>query len=801
MPRQIFSRSSKISLAFVALLALQLPDCSSPEARAQSYYDSGMKLLASHEDQKAAVEFRNALRLKKDFLPAWRGLAQTEETAHDWAGLVPVLRSILDLDTSDQATRIKLARLLLSAGNPAEALKLVNASTEPDTNNAGLLALKAVISYKLKDSDTAVRDAQAALKSEPGNVDALIVLAAVRFDLNDPTGALQILSSNPQTQDKDLGTQLYKLRIFGQLKNYGQTEALLKTLAERYPQSAGFRKQLVGIYVTQHRTDDAEKELRAIAAIDPTNTQSGLELFQFLYRFKGPTAARQELMSRINAGGDVFPLQLALAGLDYDQGNVGDSFKLLNQLSSSDSPAQSVKAKIMMAELNLRQKNVDAAERLVDDILANDQRNVEALKIRATIHLDRNQMDPAVADLREGLNDQPRSADLMLMLATAYERSGSIDLADKEYADAMKASNFNPVVGLQYVAFLRRRGGNDRSYDVLTELANRWPNNVQVLSSLAQAKLSRQDWSGAQQIAEMIKRIDNSGPASDEILGAALSGEHKYDASIAAFQNAAAAAPSAAAPMAALVKVWLTNNQTDKATAYLQSVLKDNPKNAQAYVLLGNIEFSNHTPDQAENSFKAAIAGQPTSEIGYQALASLYLRQNKADAALGVIQTGLAKVPDSTNLLLTRARIFELQGKYDAAISEYQNMLKLQPGSMIVTNNLASLLADHRADKASLDQAQSLAASLRDSKVAQFQDTLGWVYNRQGDFKAAVPLLEEAAASMPTSALVHYHLGMSYAGVGQNAKATEELKQALSQATDSDLQTRIKAGLKTIATQ
>src|SRR3984957_20550907 len=106
MPRQIFSRSSTISLAFVALLALPLADCSSPEARAQSYYDSGMKLLAAHEDQKAAVEFRNALRLKKDFLPAWRGLAQTEETAHDWAGLVPVLRTVLDLDASDQATRL-----------------------------------------------------------------------------------------------------------------------------------------------------------------------------------------------------------------------------------------------------------------------------------------------------------------------------------------------------------------------------------------------------------------------------------------------------------------------------------------------------------------------------------------------------------------------------------------------------------------------------------------------------------------------------------------------------------------------
>ena len=95
----------------------------------------------------------------------------------------------------------------------------------------------------------------------------------------------------------------------------------------------------------------------------------------------------------------------------------------------------------------------------------------------------------------------------MLLLAAAYERSGSIDLADKEFADAMKASKFNPIVGLDYVGFLRRRGGADRAYDVLTELANRWPNNVQILSALAEARLSRQDWAGAQQVADQIKSL------------------------------------------------------------------------------------------------------------------------------------------------------------------------------------------------------------------------------------------------------------------------------------------------------
>ena len=53
---------------------------------------------------------------------------------------------------------------------------------------------------------------------------------------------------------------------------------------------------------------------------------------------------------------------------------------------------------------------------------------------------------------------------------------------------------------------------------------------------------------------------------SDQILGIALSGEHKYDASVTAFQSAAAAAPSAIQPLAGLVGAMVRAKQTDKAT-------------------------------------------------------------------------------------------------------------------------------------------------------------------------------------------------------------------------------------------
>ena len=83
--------------------------------------------------------------------------------------------------------------------------------------------------------------------------------------------------------------------------------------------------------------------------------------------------------------------------------------------------------------------------------------------------------DSAISDLREAINEQPKSADLLILLAAAYERSGKVELADRQYADAVKLSNSNPEVVLRYVAFLQRKGDAAHAEEVLTEAVGRNP--------------------------------------------------------------------------------------------------------------------------------------------------------------------------------------------------------------------------------------------------------------------------------------------------------------------------------------
>jgi cellulose synthase operon protein C len=773
----------------------------SSESEAKSYYEHGLMLSEQHDYAKAAIELRNALRLKNDMLPAWRRLAQVEEKTQQWERVIQSLQSIVSLDPRDIDTRVKLAKLLALGGRVNQALELTNSINEEDRQNAKILGVKAGILYKLNDKLAAVREANKALSIEPGNADAIVVLATDRMAQGDMEGALRILSNDAGRENSDLGVQLLELKIYEQSGATEKFESLLTELIKRYPDELGFRKKLTKFYIDQHRENDAEGVMRATVAANPTNSEAELDLVRYLYAIKGPNAAKQELVSRVNAGGDVFPYQVALADFEVAQGNITGAEQIIQGLvEHADSPEQVSAAQAKLAEMDLKRNKIDAAEELVSKILGKDSGNVNGLKLQGSIRIARGQPKAAIADLQRALSEKPRSTELMLLLAVAYERSGSIGLAEKQYADAVRTSENNPSVGLSYASFLLRRGNVDRAKEFLTELSRRSPRNLEVLSALAQAELTHQDWAGAKATSEAIRKAGDPRGVADQVLGAALIGEHKYDESIAAFQNAASASPLAVQPMASLVTALVRAHKSDRALAFLKSTIKANPDNADAYVLMGSVQLADGARDQAIESFKSAIERQPKSIVGYQAVANFYVGDKKYSQALAVIRSGLQVQPDSIILQLALANALELARQYDAAITEYENMLSKQPGSMIVANNLASLLADRRSDKASLDRAQSLAEMLQGSQVPQFKDTLGWIMYRKGDFRAAVLLLEKAAAALPNVAVVHYHLAMSYMALQQPAKASEQFKVTLSLAPDSELQQKTHEALNSLPT-
>jgi len=798
--RRFKLHASKKAAAILIPLALALSCCSSAEERAQAYYAAGMKLLSEHDEARASVEFKNAVKYNKNLLPAWKALADIEEKNKNFSGLIGDLRAVVELQPDDNLSKLKLARLLGVAGGVEEAMNLVKSVEAKEPQNAELLGLKAVLFFKLKDYDDAVRAAQATLALKPASVDAIMTLAGERLERGDAKAALAILDSNPAVGE-DLAIMLFKLKIVSELRDFPKAEAILKKFIALQPKDMQLREQLIKVYLAERRTEEAEKEARNLVAAYPDEVKSKLLLVQIIYLSKGVASAREELVSQIAGAKDPFPLQIALAKLDYTQGNFADASKLLQSLiDGNDTKENKLLAEAVLAEMRLAKKDVDGAEKLVSDIIQKDSHNIQGLKLRAAIRLQKGKPELAIDDLRQALNDQPNSADLMLDLAGAYDRGGLIELAEKQFANAIAASKYDPQIGLAYIAFLERRGNLARAEEVAVDLSDRWPRNVNILKALGDIRIARQNWVGAQQVADSIRKAGNDDVDADRLLGASLMGLSKFDESINALERGYNAAPSDTRSLATLVRAYIGAQKTDRALAFLQTALKANPSNAEAWVYLGSIQRLKEQPGEAEKSFTMAITKQPKDPAGYQALSQLYLSQNKQDQAAAIIENGLAQQPDSGVLLLISAGLEESKGNYPAAIAKYEHMLQKEPGSLIAANNLASVLVDHSTDKVDLERAASLAAVLKQSPVPQFKDTLGWIDYLRGDFRSAIQLLEPAANALPRQPWVHYHLGMSYLANGEPQKAAEQLNQALSNTTDDALKEKVRAALQKLPT-
>ena len=790
----------KIRLAAaLSLVTLVLLGCGSPEQRAQGYYERGKELIAKGDDINARVQLLTSIKFKSNNVEVWRALAGVDERLKSLPMLFGDLRRIVELDSTDTDARLKLARIMVEGGASDAALKVIEAADEGDKPNAALHALKAVILTKTKDAAGAMREAQRALEIDPRNVDATLITASKKLSDGDADGALKLLNSfQPADPQEKFRVELQKVQVFVQQKDIKQAVAVLKSLIAENPQSAKvLRADLIRLYIAGRDFDNAEKELRTAAGADPTNTKAEMDLIRFLMLAKGSKVGRDELVARIKAGGDVFDYQMALSELDFAEGHVNEATQQLQDLAAGASNAdRKLAAQTKLAEMFVARRNFSAAEPLIAEILKKDRRNTTGLRLRAAILIEQKQFDSAIADLREALNDQPKSSDLLMLMAQAYERSGKNELADRQYADALKASAQNPNIALQYGAFLQRRGDLSHAEDVLTPVADRNPNNIQLLLTLAQIRLNRKNWTGALALADSISHLGNNG-AADQIRASALAGQNKIGESVSALESAHAAAPNAVQPVVSLVSDYLKLGKADKAEVLLQDMLKRFPDSTVLLVLMGQTKLAQNQVDDAVKSMRSAIAKQPNDPSPYHALSNLYISQKNYDAAVGVTEQGLAVLPGDLDFQMALAGLQIQKGDPTAAIAMYEAILKQQPTNIVAVNNLVSLILDNRSDNVSLDHAFSLAQVLKNAAVPQFQDTYGWAQFKRGDYAASISTLEAAQAKLPKSAPVLYHLGMSYAAAGQPEKAVEQFKLAAALEPDgTDLKALIRSAMK-----
>jgi tetratricopeptide (TPR) repeat protein len=317
-------------------------------------------------------------------------------------------------------------------------------------------------------------------------------------------------------------------------------------------------------------------------------------------------------------------------------------------------------------------------------------------------------------------------------------------------------------------------------------------------------------------LEETLTKIEQASPETglgEFGKGRLYKAQKKFPEAIAAFEQALAKDPGSILVLTELVNTEIANGDTDKAIKRLTGILESDPEHRAAHFLLGGAYMANKDYASAESEFVKQLAVHSENVPIYKYIAAarfqqqdiagaeaalrqgldalpddkqllidlidLYQSQQMQDKAIEVMQRGIKAHPAEQRFPLALAGISERNKEYERAIEIYEAHLIDNPGSLVVTNNLAVLLSEHRSDAASLSRAVTLAEKLADAEQPALRDTLGWAYYKQGDYTRAAEVLSAVVEQAPDVPVFRYHLGMAYYKQGDMRAAREILAGAV----------------------
>ncbi|MGM0586263.1 MAG: tetratricopeptide repeat protein, partial [Pseudomonadota bacterium] len=764
--------------------AAALSGCDSAEERAAEHYESGMALLEEGQPAKAQLEFRNAIQLNPEHARARYELAQHLKNRGDVRGAVNQLRSVVEIDQDHQPALIDLAEIMLVANQLERAERYVERAVEIDPSVTRLRAIKASVDYKQGRRDPAVEMAREVIEEQPDNVTARLVLVADAMDDDRLNAALELLDEGLALKEDDLSLNVIRLGVLEDLEKTDEIGAQLERMVEHFPNTDQFRQALARWYVFKKRYDDAEAQYRAIAENNPGDHQKALDVARFVNSVHGPEAAREELLRLAQQPDALVEYDLAIAALDMRQGREDDAIARLDRVIEEQGMSLGGhKARLERAKIHVRKEEFAAADALLGTVIEDDRKNSQALLLRASRYLAEDKVSEAISDLRSALDVAPDNVQVMLTLASAYERNGNQELALERLGQAVQASDYEPDVALRYMQALVAADKLNAAESVLRDTIKRKGETRELLLALARLKLRQSEWDAATRIAGQLRVIDPEDEAADRIIAAAALGLRKFDEGadiLADLVEKEVESGGGAQNVVSLVRVLLAGGDTDRALSFLNTRLEETPDDATALVLRASIVASQGDLEEAEADLKRAIEAEPGNAAAYASLARIYNSLGRESEVSETLEKGLAINAKDPALRLTQAMQLEHEGQYDEAIAVYEELYKERPNSTVIANNFASLLADHRSDDPEqIERAYNIAKRFRQSDQPYLQDTYGWLLHLRGDSEAAASYVMEAADALATNPVVQYHAGVVLTANGQLAQARQYINRAL----------------------
>lgn len=479
-----------------------------------------------------------------------------------------------------------------------------------------------------------------------------------------------------------------------------------------------------------------------------------------------------------------------------------------------------------LSKLELLRDNTDKSAAYIEKAAALDPGNTWYIQELAYMYYEREQYPKAVENFKKLVDKEPRNVDWMYGYAESLVNAGEEAKAIEALTKTEAQVGHHPELSLKkYQLYMKMKKVEEGEKELL-KAKEEFPKDPRIIATLTDHYFqTNQQEKATQMLNELVEADPNNGRAHltlAEIYRQQGDREKSYSELKKAFESVDLDIDT---KMKILIQIHESSYKIDPEVYELLDVMESlYPTEAKTYSIKGDYLLRAEDEAGALEAYRKALKYDKSQYpvwnqvliMEYQqskfedlysdskeclelfpTVSTVYLlngvsanQLKKYDAAIESLSVGIELVLSDDEV---KAEFYGQLGEayfgikeYEKGIDNYQKGIKLSPGSLLLKNNFAFQLANH---KRNLDLAESLMKQVlkEASEQPQYIDTYGWVLFQKKEYEEAKKQFEKAYASGSSDKMITEHLGDVNFQLNNKSEAIELWKKALELDPENEL--------------
>ena len=426
-------------------------------------------------------------------------------------------------------------------------------------------------------------------------------------------------------------------------------------------------------------------------------------------------------------------------------------------------------ALVGLSRLAVVQRDMDSAQRYLDEATAKDPKNAEVWMFKGAMLRAQNKPDDALAAFDKALAIKPDHRMAHVEKAYIEIAQGKFPAAKASVDAARKNAPGSLVIHYAQAMLDFTQGKFAAAQESLQAVLKNAPDHLPSILLAGAVELNLGATQQAEQHLRKYLAADPNNIYARKLLAQTLL-KSSQPANAAEALAPALKQPTQDAQLLALAgESYMQARDFDKATAYFEQATVLAPQAAVLHASLGMSRLNQGDHERAVAELRRATELDPKSTGAAFALVQAELNLKRHDKALAAIEAIEKQQPDNAQVQNVKGGVYLSRGDTAAARAAFEKALALQPSFFTAVTNLAQLdIGENKPDAARKRFDAFLA---RDPKNFGAMSALADLAMMQGKPDEATSWLEKASNANPDAVAPALKLGLHYLRTRQPQKA------------------------------